>query len=157
MKTIGDVMRKLREDAYHHSMMLRAEIVTPRPAWETRANCANWTDPQPFDDGDRHNWRRAAAVCRTCPVRLDCLADAWAHERGVKEHTFGVRGGIPAHGRILAGAPQDIRGPIEHGTLRGYNQHRYRKIPQCAACRAAWNLYAQRTRPSRARTTEDAA
>lgn len=101
-RTIGDVMAQLREHAQHVSWMLRAKIATPRAGWEQRANCDGWTEPAPFDNGGRFHWRRAGMICHTCPVRLDCLADAWRYEQGIPERIFGVRGGLPATARRKA-------------------------------------------------------
>ena len=33
--------------------------------------------------------------------------------------------------------------PIAHGTVKGYQQERRRKMPTCPACRAAWRKYYQ--------------
>lgn len=81
----------------------------------------------------------AKALCRACPVREQCLADAL--ERG---EVHGVWGGLSAkerrkyrrqHGllRKPGGQPQ----PISHGTNGGYHTHRRRGQQPCDACSQA--------------------
>ena len=43
--------------------------------------------------------QRAIAICRGCPVSVECLADALAEERSLRS-TYGVRGGYSARARI---------------------------------------------------------
>lgn len=89
----------------------------------------------------------AKALCRACPVRKQCLADAL--ERG---EVHGVWGGLSAkerrkyrrqHGllRKPGGQPQ----PINHGTNGGYHAHRRRGQQPCDACSQAHIRY-QRAR-----------
>jgi len=85
----------------------------------------------------------AKALCRACPVREQCLADAL--ERG---EVHGVWGGLSAkerrkyrrqHGllRKPGGQPQ----PINHGTNGGYHTHRRRGQQPCDACSQAHICY----------------
>lgn len=85
----------------------------------------------------------AKALCRACPVREQCLADAL--ERG---EVHGVWGGLSAkerrkyrrqHGllRKPGGQPQ----PINHGTNGGYHTHRRRGQQPCDACSQAHIRY----------------
>lgn len=89
----------------------------------------------------------AKAICRACPAREQCLADAL--ERG---EVHGVWGGLSAkerrkyrrqHGllRKPGGQPQ----PINHGTNGGYHAHRRRGQQPCDACSQAHIRY-QRAR-----------
>lgn len=89
----------------------------------------------------------AKALCRACPVREQCLADAL--ERG---EVHGVWGGLSVkerrkyrrqHGllRKPGGQPQ----PINHGTNGGYHTHRRRGQQPCDACSQAHIRY-QRAR-----------
>ena len=89
----------------------------------------------------------AKALCRACPVREQCLADAL--ERG---EVHGVWGGLSVkerrkyrrqHGllRKPGGQPQ----PISHGTNGGYHAHRRRGQQPCDACSQAHIRY-QRAR-----------
>jgi hypothetical protein len=43
--------------------------------------------------------------------------------------------------------------PREHGTQRGWNQHKYRQEPQCDACRAWQTEYVKAWRRRTGRTT----
>ena len=90
----------------------------------------------------------AKAICRACPVREQCLADAL--ERG---EVHGVWGGLSAkerrkyrrqHGllRKPGGQPQ----PINHGTNGGYHAHRRRGQQPCDACSQAHIRYQQARR-----------
>lgn len=90
----------------------------------------------------------AKALCRACPVREQCLADAL--ERG---EVHGVWGGLSAkerrkyrrqHGllRKPGGQPQ----PISHGTNGGYHAHRRRGQQPCDACSQAHIRYQQARR-----------
>lgn len=90
----------------------------------------------------------AKALCRACPVREQCLADAL--ERG---EVHGVWGGLSAkerrkyrrqHGllRKPGGRPQ----PINHGTNGGYQTHRRRGQQPCDACSQAHIRYQQARR-----------
>ncbi len=90
----------------------------------------------------------AKALCRACPVREQCLADAL--ERG---EVHGVWGGLSAkerrkyrrqHGllRKPGGQPQ----PINHGTNGGYHTHRRRGQQPCDACSQAHIRYQQARR-----------
>lgn len=90
----------------------------------------------------------AKAICRACPVREQCLADAL--ERG---EVHGVWGGLSAkerrkyrrqHGllRKPGGQPQ----PINHGTNGGYHTHRRRGQQPCDACSQAHIRYQQARR-----------
>lgn len=90
----------------------------------------------------------AKALCRACPVREQCLADAL--ERG---EVHGVWGGLSAkerrkyrrqHGllRKPGGQPQ----PISHGTNGGYHTHRRRGQQPCDACSQAHIRYQQARR-----------
>ena len=61
--------------------------------WMAQALCAQ-IDPDLWypDPGDAHAAQTAAAVCRTCPVRADCLDYAMATEAQGGRH--GVWGGL---------------------------------------------------------------
>ena len=57
-------------------------------AWEDRAQCRSGDGEIFFTPGVAHEFR-AKAVCRSCPVRFDCLAYALKHR---VEH--GIWGGL---------------------------------------------------------------
>lgn len=63
-------------------------------AWRDLAACLDvptWV----FYEGPEEE---AVAVCRRCPVTVECLADADARES--RSSTFGVRGGLTEAGRL---------------------------------------------------------
>jgi WhiB family transcriptional regulator, redox-sensing transcriptional regulator len=61
-------------------------------SWRDAAACRGrldvWYSAEPFEQ------QVAVAVCRRCPVRTACLAEAFAEER--PGFVFGVRGGLTA-------------------------------------------------------------
>lgn len=58
----------------------------PRVSWEENARCVEH-DPEIFFEGRTD--RRAKAICRGCPVRLECLAAALTDRI-----EYGVWGGL---------------------------------------------------------------
>jgi hypothetical protein len=95
------------------------------------------------------NVGRARAVCRTCSVQVECLIDAF--ETPVGDDFFGVRGGLsPLERRQLRKYLPERPLVIEHGTARGYTQHRRAGTEPCQACRYAKAEY-QRELGDRAR------
>lgn len=58
--------------------------------WTAHAACRGRTEL--FFSGSHFRQRLAVEVCRSCPVRAQCLADAQAHE-GIEFH-FGVVAGL---------------------------------------------------------------
>ena len=114
--------------------------------WQDSAACTG-IDPAIFFPESGDPVGPAKALCRACPVREQCLADAL--ERG---EVHGVWGGLSAkerrkyrrqHGllRKPGGQPQ----PINHGTNGGYHTHRRRGQQPCDACSQAHIRY-QRAR-----------
>ena len=120
--------------------------------WQDRAECIG-TDPELFFPGRGDDTRAAKAICATCPVRAECLA--YALDNDIKFGIFGgksererrrLRGGMRDRCRPLA--------PIDHGTTRGYLQHRRRHLEPCQACREA---YIRRVVTDRQARKDDAA
>ena len=72
--------------------------VRPSSSWLELAACrgldTSWWFPQRHD---MFTLRVAVAVCRGCPVRAPCLAEALAEED--QAYVFGVRGGLTASQR----------------------------------------------------------
>lgn len=103
------------------------------PAWHAKALCHPDYGHDPeiwFPEGRGGQTReaaieRAVAICRQCPVRTNCLADADEHR-----DNSGVWGGTD-----FEGAPK--LGPAACGTESGYAKHRRLKEPTCAECRKA--------------------
>lgn len=69
--------------------------------WRNRARCANHEDPELFFSEDRAGRLAAKAVCRACPVPVDCLSEAIADKL-----EDGVWGGL---------TPKDRRKAVRHG------------------------------------------
>lgn len=102
-----------------------------RPSWHALAECAG-VDPDLFHptNGD---YRQAARVCETCPVKAECLQWALDHDE-----PHGMWGGLGprARQRLRGDAPRRLS-PIAHGTEAGHKAHNRRGIPPCRACRDA--------------------
>jgi len=88
-------------------------------------------DPELFFPGKGGSNIPAKQVCAVCTVRQECLDYAVAN---FEQH--GIWGGLTRderrsmHGQRLA--PM-----IEHGSQKGYQQHRRRGETPCALCRIA--------------------
>lgn len=136
-------MAAARSDALDQSWNLRYGPGEPAPDWTRRAACLG-ADTGLFYD-DRHT-AQAAAICDGCPVRLDCLQDAWNQDADAALHLiFGVRGGLTADQRRAAQraarASSDKTPVVVHGTWQGYE--RCRQLPEgsCVSCREAYRRY----------------
>jgi hypothetical protein len=125
-------------------------------SWVDSAACRGHAHPEWWDEKvagetliqrqERHG--RAKAICETCPVTAECRAAAIPNVDG------GIRGGenLPPIKRTT-----ELFVPLsrEHGTPRGYYQHRNRKeMPACEPCMAANR---ERERERRAETKRKAA
>lgn len=99
--------------------------------WRNDAACRDM-GPALFFSDYQSDHARAKAVCESCPVRAECLADALDTPQF---DDYGIRGGLSVSGR------HGIRGrkkpPIRHGTPGGYRAHLRRDEPMCDACRTA--------------------
>jgi hypothetical protein len=71
--------------------MLRSETKTPTPGWQQNAACRGLHADLFFE---RHEYAAAIQLCKTCPVLLDCGAEAWGYETGAV-YFYGVRAGVP--------------------------------------------------------------
>lgn len=75
---------------------------TPREDWRDRADCRGAGPDLWFPPASEGGTSPAVAVCLSCPVRLDCLQDAFAYERTETAALItGIRGGISATQRRL--------------------------------------------------------
>lgn len=66
-------------------------------SWRTDAACAGQSTDWWFSD-DGFERAVAVSICRTCPVKTECLTEAFAEETGWVPR-YGVRGGVTASGR----------------------------------------------------------
>jgi WhiB family transcriptional regulator, redox-sensing transcriptional regulator len=62
-------------------------VAEPRIAWVSKARCRSTDPDELFVRGAAQ--RKAAVICRHCPVIAECLADALDHQM-----EFGVWGGM---------------------------------------------------------------
>ena len=79
----------------------------------------------------------AAAICAWCPVRLRCATLVRDVQR---KATAAASGGGPVGtwaGELIGSKGGRLPLPREHGTDRGYYQHRHRREDACAGCKAA--------------------
>ena len=80
--------------------------------WQDAALCAE-TDPEAFFPEKGRPTRPAKQVCRACPVRAECLADALEH-MGLHEYgTHGVWGGLSSEEREAAAAEYEQGIPLD--------------------------------------------
>ena len=123
-------------------------------SFKDRAPCKGM-DPEFFFPALGESGKEAKAVCNgtpaknghpgtaPCPVKKECLEYAL-----LNNEKFGIWGGLSERERrtvkreINSGINTSIvlpprRRPIQHGTARGYEQHRRRKEPPCDACKEA--------------------
>ena len=74
--------------------MSTALELDPRPVdWTSSAACRGRPTAIWFPTGHGFAEDVALAMCRGCPVRADCLADALEHETSA-DYRFGIRGGL---------------------------------------------------------------
>jgi hypothetical protein len=110
--------------------------------WRDRAACAGvnpeWFDPPPRDDMTR---AAAFAVCRRCPVMVECATEA------VTYRDSGIRGGV----MLLDGRPETNPPRLDVcGTPVGYRRHIAAGERSCPACRSANRVYDRDARRRRA-------
>lgn len=91
----------------------------------------NW---QLFDSIDENDHLVAREICGECPVLAGCAA--LLNEVQLANRTVNARGAGPVGtwAGKLVGRPGGSYVAIEHGTERGYQQHRYRRSEACPSC-----------------------
>jgi len=122
-----------------------------RGHWTEDAACADccvdpeWFHPLPASNAKAEQQTRwAKAVCRDCPVRQACLD--WALET----NAGGIAGGLTHQERMKLGRPRRATAVREHGTQRGYNQHKRASEIACVDCKAAEAKYVRDRKAERA-------
>lgn len=118
--------------------------------WFERGNCRG-ADPSIFyfqqDKLDRDpnpaDVARAHAYCNDCPVKTDCLESAIANGE------VGYWGDTTDQQRT--GYRREAKAHREHGTHRGYSQHRYLGESPCRDCLNGHSAYVKYRRGSRAK------
>ena len=120
----------------------------PLDDWRTRAACIG-SDPDlwfPADNAARARTQHIRAICAGCPVSAECLQAA-----SDLDARYGIWGGLDEVER--ANGPKVKT--IEHGTSRGYRQHRTAGEDACQDCKDANNAKNRReyaNKPLRKRT-----
>ncbi len=84
-----------------------------------------------FESTDPFDHIEAKQHCNHCPL-LDACAQILEEEKAKPLARYGGPEGTWA-GQLVGSKFK----PIEHGTERGYNQHRYQGSPACRDCRNA--------------------
>jgi WhiB family redox-sensing transcriptional regulator len=87
-------------------------MTTTDPTWRARAECRDHPNPDIWypNPSDIHAEARAKAICATCPVRFQCLADANA-----RREKHGIWGGFERTDKGRARRPP---GPMPKGGYR---------------------------------------
>lgn len=114
--------------------------------WRHKAAC-NGHDTSlwfPESPGINPRTERAVAICRSCPVAVQCLQHAQS-----RPEVFGIWGGLTERER--RGLRNRRTGAIAHGTQTGYLQHYEWGEPACADCKRAHNEYQRARRRIRER------
>ena len=100
--------------------------------------------PLLFESTDRRDHEVAKTYCERCPAAAACLAllrEVQAASAGCRNSGGGPQGTWA--GKLIGKTgkePRDTRRkplPREHGTDRGYHQHRHLREAACAECKAA--------------------
>jgi WhiB family redox-sensing transcriptional regulator len=101
----------------------------PDLPWQARGLCAQ-TDPEAFfPEPGAPNWR-AKRVCRSCPVRRECLS--FAVDNGEE---YGIWGGLSAHERRQV-APPAADMPAERRCMKGLHAMTPENTIGSGSCRA---------------------
>jgi WhiB family redox-sensing transcriptional regulator len=116
-------------------------IITSPHDWRLKALCRNTSNPDTWfakttTTTDKETTDKAKAICGWCPVQQIC-ADTYDQE------PYGIFGGKTAPERAAARGEKASREPDEAspkcGTTAGYYEHKTRREPTCAPCKAARN------------------
>jgi hypothetical protein len=133
------VIVTLRRAAVDQSMLLRVDA--------GRQPASGWTDRKHCRDRPIEWWfetpAAGAAICRRCPVRLDCLAATLASEDALALDYIAGYIAIPANTR-RTWLRARRRPRAECGTEGGYRRHRRLDEDACDACKAGWAAAEQR-------------
>lgn len=90
-------MRRRRREALYEALLLRAFAWRPRAGWLRRARCAGCPPDWWFVETGR-----GREICETCPVRMDCVANAVQHELSIPDDAVAGFFGVPAKARRVA-------------------------------------------------------
>lgn len=90
-------MRRRRREALYESLLLRAFTWRPRVDWQRRAGCAGCPAEWWFTETER-----GREICVSCPVRMDCVANAVQRELSLPDMDIDGFFGVPASVRKVA-------------------------------------------------------
>lgn len=105
---------------------------TDPDSWRTEAACLGM-DTETFYPYGTESPMPAKRVCRTCPVRRECLLDALAEPATID---LGIRGGLTEAERRQLRRQRGER-VAGCGTLGGFHAHYRRNEPACEPCAEA--------------------
>ena len=90
--------------------------------WTTNAACNGYPPELWFPaDSDTETQAEAVRICRTCPVRRDCLIDAMTAETGRQASTrWGIWGGYTPVERVMLERMQGQGGRRAGGIVRNW-------------------------------------
>lgn len=78
MTAAVSIMPKLRRLAQIDALLERVDVFEPRDHWWERGGCHDCPTDWWYQGGPKS---KGAAICDTCPVRMDCLTDTIRLER----------------------------------------------------------------------------
>jgi hypothetical protein len=117
------------------------------PDWRTKAACrgyAAYIDPWDADPGDGVVNDTAAAFCKKCPVRRECLLEGLRSDKLNGDVAYGVWGGLsPKERRALIRLRYRVACPVCKGGLVITNEGE--EWQACAQCGITWRC---RKRPA---------
>lgn len=85
-------IRNLKKAVWQESLMLRFFVHIPREGWRDVAACRGM-DHELFYDSTVAADKVAETICNTCPVMMDCGAQALIEEAN-ENHRYGIRAGL---------------------------------------------------------------
>ena len=112
----------------------------PRPDWRTKAACRGYAaiiDPWDADPKDGVVSDTAAAFCKQCPVRRECLLEGLRSDLMNGGFAYGVWGGLsPKERRALIRLRYRVACPVCRGQLIITSEGE--KWQACASCGITW-------------------
>ena len=116
--------------------------------WRLDAACRGMDVNMFFADDDRREQPDGTikAICASCDVSAECLADALEDP-----NTMGIRAGMTfaQRRRERHARGMTIRQPTGHGTYAGYRAHQKAGSQPCDSCQAAGSKYLREWRLQR--------
>jgi len=113
----------------------------PRPDWRTKAACRGYMsasgDPWDADPKDGFVSTTAAAFCKQCPVRRECLLEGLRSDLLNGGAAYGVWGGLsPKERRALIRLRYRVACPVCRGQLIITSEGE--EWQACASCAVTW-------------------